>query len=215
MSSFVNRKMMIFVVAMFGFMWSSSAFALAPCSSITNLAQLMQAGTCYLSTYTNSNGSLGSDNVTISNVVTNIPSSAHSLVGVSIGVSSSFGALAAVVFNTDGLNGNPAYAHSYIALEAQCDGSCQFNDATVRVQGFPGSGSGTINQNSSQIIVPTNMLFADNFSQNVSNVRASADMTQTEIPGKAESLFEFYFNTVPTGASSLPPQCVTPTPGVI
>lgn len=215
MYGFVNRKMMVFGIAMFGFLWSSSVFALAPCSSITNLAQLLQAGTCYLSTYTNPNGSLNSDNVTISNVETNIPSSAHSLVGVSIGVSSSFGALAAVVFNTDGLNGNPAYAHSYIALEAQCDGSCQFNDATVRVQGFPGSGSGTINQNTAAIVVPTSTTFVDNFSQNVNNVRASADMTQTQIPGKAEGLFEFYFNTVPTGASSLPPQCVTPVPGVI
>ena len=136
----IYKKALMSVVAFMAITWSGSAFALAPCSSITNLGQLLQAGTCYLST--SSGAKVLVDNVTISNVQTNIPPSAYSIVGVSIGVDSSNGELARVEFNTDGLNGNAAYAQTFISVEAQCDGSCLFNSGILRVEGYTGSGRG-------------------------------------------------------------------------
>jgi hypothetical protein len=197
----IYKKMLVAIAAFVGIAWSGSAFALAPCSSITNLAQLMQAGTCYLSAYGPANKN-SNDNVTISNVQTNIPTSAYSLVGVSIGVANWNQQLAEAVFNTDGLNGDPAYNQTFISLEAQCDGSCVFNDADVLVEGFSGSGVAVVNGDTGQINVPNSISYTDNFSKNVSNVKASANMTQTQIPNKSESRFTFRFNTLPTGSSS-------------
>jgi hypothetical protein len=208
--SAIYKKTLMGVVAILGIAWSSSAFALAPCSSIANLGELLQAGTCYLSTAVGSKVAV--DDVTISNVQTNIPPSAYSLVGVSIGVDSSSRDLARVEFNTDGLSGNSAYAQTFISLEAQCDGSCLFNGSVVTVQGFPGSGVIVINDSTKQFNIPTSNNYTYYFAKNVGNVKASVNVTQTQIPGKAEGLFTFFFRTVQTGSSGLPSQCVAAAP---
>jgi hypothetical protein len=117
-----------------------------------------------------------------------------------------------VEFNTDGLNGNPAYAQTFISLEAQCDGSCLFNSAIVAVQGFPGSGVIVVNESTKQINIPASNNFTYYFAKNVANVKASVNVTQTQIPGKAEGLFTFFISTVQTGSSGLPSQCVAAAP---
>jgi hypothetical protein len=172
----------------------TSAFALAPCASITNFAQLVQAGTCY----TGPNNS-----VTFSNFVTNVSPSQQSQIGVATMAGNYLGgtgttALLGFIFDTSRLK-VPGISFSF---SAQCDASCAINDGVNRVNGNPGSGSGIFNVNGMQFNAVPGGLVYPQFNPYVTNVSEYAAYTQTSVPNQSASSYEMGVNIVPTGGTS-------------
>jgi hypothetical protein len=179
----------------------ASAFALAPCSAITNLAQLVQAGTCY----TGPNNS-----VTFSNFVTNATPSQQTQMAVATTAGGYLGgtgttALLGFIVDVSAIS----MPNISISFSAQCDASCKFNDGFNRINGDPGTGSGQFYVNGQSYAAVPQGYAQPQFNPYVSSVNEYVAYTQTSgTPGETFN-FEMDVNIVPTGyaSSGLSPMC--------
>ncbi|WP_143137466.1 hypothetical protein [Burkholderia ubonensis] len=174
-----------------------SAFAIAPCISLLNFEQLAQAGACYVGP---------NNSVTFNHFNTNVPESVWSQIGVSTNgmwgntavtkpAIGSYG----LVFDTSKIQANKVT----LSFDAQCDGSCDFNDGSARVEGR-NAGSGFFAFNGLKYdfapyaqgggVSPV-------FYPYVKFVSIEGTYTQTTYANKAASSYQMFVNIVPTGKS--------------
>jgi hypothetical protein len=175
-----------------------SALAVAPCLSITNFAQLVQAGTCYVGP---------NNSVTLGNFQTDAPASVWAQIGATTNLAmwgntavtkpttGSYG----LHFDTSKLKTNEVT----ISFNAQCDGSCNFNDGSARIEGNAGSGAFTFNG------VPYPVVNGGSgaspiFKPYVKFVSISGTYKQTAVPNMAAASYEMAVNILPSDQPSWP-----------
>lgn len=170
-------------------LWVTSASALAPCSSISNYAQLVQAGTCYAGP---------NNSVTFGNFVTNVSAEKQGQIGVILAQQpgnpnpGQYG----LIFNTTTLE-MPRISFSFTVL---CDASCLINDSLNRLGGNYGSGVFIVDGQPPFYFSGTYSV-QPQFIPAVSRVNEYADYTQTAIPNLSANTYEMTVNIIPAGNS--------------